>query len=118
MEFTSTQLLTAGALVFFFAYRRFRQSQVRKLIPGLLKEGAVIVDVRTPGEFQSAHNPASINLPLDRLAQDWEKIPKDRPVILCCASGMRSGAALRILRGKGLNHLVNAGPWSNTLTEF
>jgi len=118
MEFTSTQLLTAGALIFFFAYRFFRQSQVRKLIPGLLKEGAIIVDVRTPGEFQSAHNPASINLPLDQLDRDWVKIPKDRPVILCCASGMRSGAALRILRGKGLSRLVNAGSWTSTLTEF
>ncbi len=70
-----------------------------------------IVDVRTPGEFAGGHVPGSINIPLhqvpDRLA-DFKTM--QQPIVLCCASGNRSGQATQWLRAQGVN-CENGGSW-------
>ena len=76
----------------------------------LVKQGAVVVDVRTPGEFQGGHIKGSINIPLQSLDGSLSKIKKDKPVITCCASGMRSGSAKSILKSKGYD-VHNGGGW-------
>jgi len=65
------------------------------------KAGALILDVRTPLERQEAKIPGSQALPLDRLAAEWEKLPKDREIICQCRSGSRSATAARFLAAKG-----------------
>lgn len=77
----------------------------------VLEEGATIIDVRTAGEYTGGHVHGSVNIPLDRLEQQLHLIPRDRPIITCCASGMRSGAAADILRDHGFI-AYNGGPWS------
>lgn len=78
----------------------------------LMKEGAVILDVRTPGEFSSGHIHGSINIPVDRLANSLNKLKnKEKPVITCCASGMRSASAKRILQSNGYSNVHNGGSW-------
>lgn len=79
-------------------------------IAELLHEGAIILDVRTPSEFQSGHIKGAINIPLDQLSSKLSKLKKDTAIITCCASGMRSGAAKSLLAGKGFN-AVNGGSW-------
>jgi rhodanese-related sulfurtransferase len=78
---------------------------VGQLTPGQAleksKSGALILDVRTPPERQEAKIPGSQALPLDRLASEWEKLPKDREIICQCRSGGRSASAARFLSGKG-----------------
>lgn len=86
---------------------------VRAKLPEYLKKGAVIVDVRSPGEYASGHIEGSINIPLPDLAGQADRLDKSKTVLLCCASGSRSGMAVAILKGKGFKDLVNAGPWSN-----
>lgn len=78
----------------------------------LLKEGGVIIDVRSPAEFSNGHIKNAINIPLDSLQNKTSKIKKNRPVILCCASGMRSGVARRILKGQGYD-AYNGGGWTS-----
>jgi rhodanese-related sulfurtransferase len=76
----------------------------------LVKEGAVIVDVRTPGEFQGGHIKGSINIPLQALSSGMSKLKKDKAVITCCASGMRSASAKSMLKANGfVAH--NGGAW-------
>jgi len=77
----------------------------------LIVQGAVIVDVRTKGEYQSGHLKGSINIPLDNLGNNLSKIKKDKPVITCCASGMRSASAKNILRSNGFKEVYNGGGW-------
>jgi rhodanese-related sulfurtransferase len=77
----------------------------------LIAKGAVILDVRTRGEFQSGHIKASINIPLDSLRNNLSKIKKNKPVITCCASGMRSASAKNILKSSGYNEVYNGGSW-------
>lgn len=83
----------------------------------LIKQGAVIVDVRSKGEYASGHIKGSVNIPLNTLENNLSKLKKDKPVITCCASGMRSASAKSILKAKGFNEVHNAGSWYN-LQEF
>jgi rhodanese-related sulfurtransferase len=81
---------------------------------GLLKEGAVIVDVRNKGEFNGGHIKGSKNIPLNSLGQNLRKIgDKNKPVITCCASGMRSASAVNILKSAGFTEVHNGGGWRN-----
>jgi rhodanese-related sulfurtransferase len=76
-----------------------------------ISEGAIIVDVRSPGEYAGGHVKGSKNIPLDKISGKIETIKKwGKPVITCCASGMRSGSAASILKNNGVE-AYNAGPW-------
>lgn len=77
----------------------------------LLKNGAQLIDVRTKGEYQSGHIKGSVNIPLQSLESNLNKIKKDKPVITCCASGMRSASAKGILKSKGYTEVYNGGGW-------
>jgi rhodanese-related sulfurtransferase len=77
----------------------------------LVRDGAQIIDVRTKGEFQSGHIKGSVNIPLQNLDGHLSKIRKDKPVITCCASGMRSATAKSILQSKGFKDVHNGGGW-------
>lgn len=77
----------------------------------LVKEGALIVDVRTPGEFNSGHIKGSINIPLDNIqAKTAELKKKNKTIITCCRSGNRSGMAKSMLDGVGIT-CFNGGAW-------
>ena len=75
------------------------------------RNGAVILDVRTKGEFQSGHIKGALNIPVQNLASSLAKIPKDKAVITCCASGMRSASAKGILASNGFKEVYNGGSW-------
>ena len=77
----------------------------------LLKNGATIIDVRTKGEYKGGHIKGSLNIPLDSLNNNLSQLKKDKPVITCCASGMRSASAKSILKSKGFLQVHNGGGW-------
>ncbi|MFN8358045.1 MAG: rhodanese-like domain-containing protein [Spirosomataceae bacterium] len=78
----------------------------------LLQQGAVIVDVRTKGEYAGGHVKGSINIPLDVLGSNLAKFKdKNTPIITCCASGMRSASAASLLKSKGYTQVYNGGGW-------
>lgn len=77
-----------------------------------LAAGALVVDVRTPGEFRAGAYPGARNIPLQELGGRLAEIPADRPAILYCASGARSAAAARMLAQAGHAQVLNAGPLS------
>jgi hypothetical protein len=78
----------------------------------IVSNGALIVDVRSPGEFSQGHIKGSINVPLQNLAAHSTKFAKGKPVITCCASGMRSASGKSILANLGFE-AYNGGPWSS-----
>lgn len=70
-----------------------------------------IVDVRTPGEFMGGHVAGSINIPLQEIQQRIDEIKAlPQPIILCCASGNRSGQATSFLKSHGID-CSNGGSW-------
>jgi phage shock protein E len=78
----------------------------------LIREGAQIIDVRSKEEFNGGHLKGSVNIPLQDLSRQLAKIKKEKPVIVCCASGMRSGSAKDLLQSKGYK-VYNGGGWSS-----
>jgi rhodanese-related sulfurtransferase len=79
----------------------------------LVKNGAQIIDVRTSGEFAAGHIKGSKNIPLQNLKQSLGKINKNKPVITCCASGMRSASAKSLLKANGFEEVYNGGGWAS-----
>jgi len=84
----------------------------------IISNGAIIVDVRTKGEYQSGHLRNSINIPVDNLAQNMKKLDKNKPIITCCASGARSASAKRILKTNGFEQVYNGGSWLSLKKYF
>jgi phage shock protein E len=77
----------------------------------LMENGGQIIDVRTKNEYSNGHIKGSLNIPLANIQNQLSKIKKDKPVITCCASGMRSGTAKSILKSKGYSQVYNGGSW-------
>lgn len=78
----------------------------------MVAEGAVILDVRTKGEYATGHIPGSVNIPVNQLSSSLKKLKdKNKPVITCCASGMRSASAKSILKSNGYEEVYNGGSW-------
>ncbi len=72
--------------------------------------GARVVDVRTPAEFKDGSYPGAVNIPVSLLPVRMHELePKDKPVVLFCASGARSGQAARLLKQAGFTDVTNAG---------
>ncbi len=72
--------------------------------------GARVIDVRTPAEFMDGAYRGAINIPLAILpARMHELEPKDKPIVLYCASGARSGHGARLLKQAGFTDVINAG---------
>lgn len=80
----------------------------------LVKQGAIILDVRSKGEYASGHIKGSINISVDTLNNNLGKLKdKNKPIITCCASGMRSASAKSILKSNGYTEVHNGGGWSS-----
>ena len=78
----------------------------------LVKNGAQIIDVRTPGEYQGGHIKGSKNIPLQVLTSKTTTLDKTKPIITCCASGMRSASAKSVLLKNGFTEVYNGGGWN------
>lgn len=76
-------------------------------------DSALIVDVRSPEEFGSGHLDQSINIPLGSIQNHIRDFKTaNKPVVLICRSGARSGRASKLLRSNGVE-AYNGGPWDS-----
>lgn len=77
-----------------------------------------VIDVRTPHEFAMGSVEGSINIPLDTLPSKLEEIRNmKKPLILCCASGVRSYNAYRYLLQQGFTGLYDGGAWNRVALQ-
>lgn len=83
-----------------------------------LSKTAVILDVRTPGEYSQGHIKGSKNAPLSELDKHTKGLSKDQAIITCCASGMRSGSAKSMLKSKGFTNVHNGGGWMSLKSKI
>jgi rhodanese-related sulfurtransferase len=89
----------------------FSKSNKMDKIQELKAQGAPIIDVRTPEEFQGGNVVGSKNIPLHEIPQRVEEFKEmKQPIILCCASGNRSGQATKFLSNHGIE-CFNGGSW-------
>lgn len=79
----------------------------------VIKEGAVLVDVRSSGEFSTGSVKGAINIPLDQLRNQLGKLKGKKNVVVFCLSGNRSGQAKTILEQSNFKNVTNGGTWKN-----
>ena len=114
---TRHPFLTGGTLVLFLAALAYETSRARSGGESvgpmdavrLMNQGALLIDVRSQAEYDSGHIRDARHLPQEQLASSGEALKKykDKVVVACCESGMRSGAAARVLRTQGFTKVVN-----------
>ncbi len=81
-------------------------------LDSLLKNGAFLLDVRTPSEVEAGIIPGSAHIPVDELRRRLGEIPAGRRLVVHCATGLRSYIACRILKAHGWNEVYNlSGGW-------
>ena len=80
----------------------------------LIKSGAIVLAVRSKGEFEGGHIRGAVNIPVDQLRNNFSRLKdKTKPIITCCASGMRSASAKSILLSNGYTTVYNGGGWGS-----
>ena len=96
-----------------FLSNLFSNKNKHQAIHQLMQQGAVIVDVRTSAEFSNSHISGAKNIPLQVLNGKIANLKKEgKPIITCCASGMRSGSATSLLKSNGIQS-INGGAWNS-----
>jgi phage shock protein E len=105
-------LIVAAAVVVVLMMKKSGQIPVQDAVTHL-KNGALVIDVRSPGEFNSGHLARAINIPLDEIETVLPGRVKDKNQVLLlhCASGMRSGAAQQKSKGLGYTNVFNLGSY-------
>lgn len=78
-----------------------------------IKEGAFLVDVRTPGEFSMGSVKGAINIPVDTIPAHLAKFKGKKNIVVFCRSGARSGQAKSILEQNGFQNVINGGTWQD-----
>jgi phage shock protein E len=102
--------IALGAAIGYFLFKKFLIARMD--YKALMDKGAVIIDVRSPQEFDGGNIRGSKNIPLGQIAQRADELKaKNVPIICVCASGMRSGNACAILKKSGIE-CYNGGGWS------
>jgi phage shock protein E len=85
----------------------------------LLQQGAIILDVRSKAEFSGGHIKGAVNIPVNVLNNHLGQLKdKNKTIITCCASGMRSASAKSILKSNGYTNVYNGGGWSSLYSKL
>ena len=77
----------------------------------LIQQGALVIDVRTTREYAAGHLSQALHIPYQQIAERFAQLEvrKERPVVLYCRSGNRSGKAEKMLLDAGYTQLHNGG---------
>lgn len=105
-----TAVLAVAALVYELSRARNAGEAVGPLdAVRLLNQGALMLDVRSKAEFDSGHVIDARHVPQEEVAASAESLKKyrEKVVVTCCESGMRSSAAARVLKAQGFTKIVN-----------
>lgn len=100
--------IVGAAMLLLFMCQPNRSAKVD--IGQKIRDGALVVDVRSPMEYEAGHFEGAVNIPINEVERRMSEFgPKDKPVIVYCASGARSGTAERILTSAGYTDVHNGG---------
>ncbi len=109
MSLDPTTLLIAAAAAVLLLKLVLSRRAPAAVVAEKIRAGATVVDVRSAAEYRGGAYRGAINVPLRELSASLRRIPKDRPVVVYCASGSRSAFAVRLLKKAGYADVCNAG---------
>lgn len=98
----------------------FNSKKKKAMMEEIVKSGKyTVVDVRTKGEYSGGHVNGSINIPLDQVSTNLNQFKNmEGAIVLCCASGNRSGQATNYLKQQGFEDVHNGGSWFTVKTNI
>ena len=115
MKGSTWVFLFVFAALIFFKFQMGRRSQEElTVMRQAVADGGLLLDVRSPGEFNSGHLDGALNIPVGELKDRLKELDyKDRSVVVYCASGVRSRRASTLLREHGFQDVHDLGSWRN-----
>lgn len=87
----------------------------KEQLAGAIRQGAFLVDVRTPAEFSSGSVKGAVNIPLDSIPKQLSRFSGKQHIVVFCRSGNRSARAKRILEQNGFGRVINGGTWQQVM---
>jgi phage shock protein E len=113
MSLTESILAVAFVVTLYLLWKRTSQISAERAV-AYLRDGALLIDVRSPAEFNSRHLPNAINLPVEKIETTLPRrvSDKNQMLLLHCQSGMRSGVAKTKLAGLGYVKAFNLGSYA------
>jgi phage shock protein E len=105
-------------MLIYISYRVYRFIHLDKGLKEKVSKGAVVLDVRTPWEFETGHIKGAVNIPLSHLHADSIPLDKHKTYITVCSHGLRSVKAMILLKEKGYQQVYNGGAWSDLESEL
>lgn len=109
----SILVLCGIVLALYIVYRVYCFNTLDKGLPQLIRNGAVILDVRTEKEYETGHIKGSVNISLGSIRARYIELDPKKVYITVCSHGLRSVKAESILKEKGFRHIYNGGAWSD-----
>jgi phage shock protein E len=103
-------------LLTYCSHKTYRYATLSKGLDEKIANGAVILDVRTPAEYETGHIEGSINISLGTIRGRYVELDTAKTYITCCSHGLRSVKVESILKEKGFKHVYNGGAWSDLET--
>lgn len=113
ISFLATLIFLMGGLLY-----SCNQTKKESELPALIKEGAILIDVRNSDEFAEGSVPGAINIPVDLLQDNIDKLKTDKHIIVFCKSGNRAEKANKILEENNITDVTNGGSWQNVKTAW
>ncbi len=85
-------------------------------VKAALRNGAIVIDVRSGTEYDRGHVPDAFNIPVNNIQASADRLKAaKRPIVICCSSGDRSSKAVELLKAKGVKEVYNGGSWEKVL---
>ncbi len=107
-------LITAvSVLLVYLAYRTYRFVNLADGLDKKIENGAIILDVRTAGEYATGHIEGSINISLGEIRERYVELDPSKTYITICSHGLRSVKAENLLKERGFKNVYNGGAWSD-----
>lgn len=107
-------LIFCGVVLFIYVvYRVYKYQTLDDGLDKLIKNGAIILDVRTEKEFETGHISGSHNISLGTIRERYIELDKNKTYITVCSHGLRSVKVEHILKEKGFKKVYNGGAWSD-----
>lgn len=109
-----TILIVVGVfLLIYVSYRTYRFATLDNGLDTKIKNGAIILDVRTENEYKTGHIDGSINISLGTIRERYIELDTSKTYITCCSHGLRSVKVETILKEKGFKNVYNGGAWTD-----
>lgn len=108
-----TIIIIGALLLLYLGYRIYRIYTLDKGLDKLIDAGAIILDVRTPKEFEMGHIQGALNISLGEIRERYTELDTSKTYITVCSHGLRSVKVENILKEKGFKKVYNGGAWSD-----